>query len=152
MHVSTIVFSVIAACVSIGSILIAVGVLKGKIHQHAETSAAHSEHIKKMASKDELAVHSEQVKKMASKDELAAAIKRSDDLYDMMLKRAEEDRQKGQGQYRDFYNLLTVHGERIKGLETWQNSIADSLKELKVDLREGFRKLEEDLKQLGKRV
>lgn len=136
MQISSIIFSVIAACISIGGVFIAIGMLKGKIQQNSETN------------KDQ----EEQIKKLATKDELAAAIKHSEELIRIMKERAEEDRSKGQGQYREFYNLLTLHGERIKGLETWQNSIVDSLKEIKVNLREGFKKLEEDLKELGKRV
>lgn len=132
----TIVFSIIAACISIGGVLITVGVIKGKINQNTEVNKAQDG----------------QIEKCASKEELAAAIKRSDELLALMKERAEEDRSKGQGQYREFYGLLTNHAERIGSLETQHTGLAKALDELKDDIKSGFRKIEEDLKDLQKEL
>jgi hypothetical protein len=131
----TIVFSIIAACLSVGGVLIAVGVFKGRINQNSEVNKAQND----------------QIEKCASRTELAAAIKRSDELLRIITERAEEDRKSGVGQFRDFYGILTEHAERIRALETQQTSLNESLKEIKVDIREGFKKLEDNLKEMTKR-
>ena len=120
-----IIFYIIAGCISVGSILIAVGMLKGKIHHNAEVNKAQDE----------------QMKKLASRDELATAIKRSDDMLALMKERAEEDRAKGQGQYREFYGMFNGHEKRISALETQQTGLAKTLDELKKDIREVFRRI-----------
>ena len=131
----TIIFSIITATVTLGSVFIAIGVFKGKIGQHDE-----------------------KLKATASKDELAAAIRRSDEMLTIMTKRAEEDRAKGQGQWREFHEILTRHAERIVTLETQQTAFQKSIDELKNDIKNGFegthnelRELQKELKELGKR-
>ena len=132
----TIIFSIIAACVSVGGVFITIGVFKGKINQNAEVN------------KDQ----GDQIKLTASKTELAAAIKRSDEMLALMKERAEEDRAKGQGQYREFYSLLTNHAERISSLETQQTGLSKILDELKGDIKSGFRKIEDELRDLQKEI
>jgi len=100
----TIIFSIITAVVTVGSVLIAIGVLKGRIAQNTEVGKSNSD----------------QMKTLASKDDLAAAIRRSDEMLEMMRKRAEEDRSKGQGQWREFHEALSKHDARIGKLETQQ--------------------------------
>ena len=131
-----IIFSIIAAAISVGGVLIAIGVNKGRINQNTETNRAQDE----------------QIKLSASKTELAAAIKRSDEMLALMKERAEEDRAKGQGQYREFYSLLTNHAERISSLETQQTGLSKILDELKSDIKSGFRKIEDELKDLQKEI
>ena len=128
----TLVFSIITAVVTLGSIFIAIGVFKGKITQNAETNKAQWE----------------QMKLLATKDELAAAIKRSDEMLDIMRNRAEEDRSKGQGQWREFHAALSKHAERIGALETQQNTLMKSLDEIKGDIKSGFKELQNELKEL----
>ena len=98
------------------------------------------------------------MKATPSKDELAAAIKRSDEMLAIMTKRAEEDRAKGQGQWREFHEILAKHAERIVTVETRQNAFQKSIDELKSDIKNGFegthnelRELQKELKELGKR-
>jgi len=141
----SIIFSIIAACVSLGGVLIAVGVFKGKLNQSVETNAAQNEQLKLMATKEELAAA---VKR--SDEQLLAAIRRSDDVLEMMKKRAEEDRAKGQGQWKEFHEILTRHVERIGTLETQQTAIVKSLDEMKSDIKGGFRDLQNELKELRK--
>jgi len=128
----TIIFSIIAATVSLGSVFIAIGVFKGKINQNAETNNAQNE----------------QMKALASKSELAAAIKRSDEMLEIMSKRAEEDRIKGQGQWREFHELLAKHSEKIGILENQQSTLMKSLDEIKGDIKSGFRQLQDELKEI----
>jgi hypothetical protein len=132
----TIIFSIIAAGISIGGIFIAIGVFKSRINQNAETNKAQDE----------------QMKKLATRDELAAAIKRSDELLALMKERAEEDRAKGQGQYREFYAIMTGQEKRIIALETQQTALAKSLNEMKVDIKCEFRDLHTELKELQKEI
>jgi hypothetical protein len=132
---TAIIFPLIAALVSIGGVFIAIGMLKSKILQNAETNKAQSD----------------QIKTLATKDELAAAIKRSDEMLEMMRKRAEEDRAKGQGQWREFHELLSQHAQRIGVLENQQNNLIKSLDEIKQDLKSGFKQLQEELKELRPR-
>jgi hypothetical protein len=132
----TIIFSVIAAVIAVGGILITIGVFKGRISQNAETNKTQDE----------------QMKKFVSRDELAAAIKRSDELLALMKERAEEDRAKGQGQYREFYALLTGQEKRIIALETQQTTLAKSLDEMKLDIKSEFRDLHTELKELQNEI
>jgi len=132
----TIIFSIIAAAVSLGGIFIAIGVFKGRINHNAEVN------------KDQ----GEQIKHLASKDDLAAAIRRSDEMLAIMTKRAEEDRLKGQGQWREFHEILSRHAERIGVLENQQNNLIKSLDEIKFDIKSGFKQLQDELKELRKRT
>jgi uncharacterized protein YneF (UPF0154 family) len=132
----SLIISVIGALIAVGGVFIAIGVFKGKINQNAEVNNAQNE----------------QIKKLASRDELAAAIKRSDEMLEFMRKRAEEDRTKGQSQWHDFPNILSKHAERIGALETQQNILVKSLDEIKVDLKSGFKDLQNELKELRKQA
>jgi hypothetical protein len=143
---SSIIFSVIAACISVGGVFIAIGVFKGRINHNSDTNKAQDEQIKNLAAKTELAAAVTR-----GDEQLAAAMKRSDEILKIITERAEEDRKSGAGQFRDFYGILTGHAERIKALETQQSSLTESLKEIKVDIKEGFRKMEDNLKELAKR-
>jgi len=129
---SGIIFSIIAAVISVGGIFIAIGVFKGKINHNADVNKAHDE----------------QIKTLATKNELAAAIQRSDEMLAIMTKRAEEDRTKGQGQWREFYDIIAKHSERIGVLENQQNILMKSLDEIKGDIKSGFRQLQNELKEL----
>jgi len=130
----TIIFSIIAAALSLGGVLIAIGVFKGKINHNADVNKAQDE----------------QMKTLATKDDLAAAIRRSDEMLAIMTKRAEEDRLKGQGQWREFHEIIAKHSERIGVLENQQNTLMKSLDEIKGDIKSGFRQLQDDLKELRK--
>ena len=68
----------------------------------------------------------------------------------IMTKRAEEDRAKGQGQWREFHEILTKHAERIGSLEIQQTSLMKSLDEIKTDVKGGFRELQNELKEIRK--
>jgi Flp pilus assembly protein CpaB len=143
----TILFSVIAACVTVGGVLLAAGMLKGKIAQNTEVNAAQNEQIKQLVSKKELDTATER-----GNDKLAAAILHSDEMLKLMKERAEEDRIKGEGKYREFYGLITSHAERISALETQQNALTKSLDEIKSDIKTGFRELQAELKEFRKHV
>lgn len=137
------IFPIIAAIISVGGVLIAIGVFKGRINQNTETTKAHSDEMKGLASKKEL--HDVESR---GDDHLAAAIKRSDEMLALMKQRAEEDREKSQGQYREFYRLLTEHAERITSLELHREYLVKSLDELKKDINGGFKELRNDIKEL----
>lgn len=139
------IFSFLAAFVSIGGILIAVGVIKGKIAQNAEVNKAQAEQLEQCASKTD--VHTVAVR---ADEQLAAAIKRSDEMLELMRKRAEEDRASGEGRYRELYGILNNHGERIKAVETTQKAIDKSLEEIKSDIKTGFAEIKTELKELRK--
>jgi len=131
----TIIFSIIAATISLGGVFIAIGVFKGKINQNAEANKAQDE----------------QIKTLATKDELAGAIRRSDEMLAIMRERAEEDRIKGTGQWREFHEILAKHSERIGVLESQQTTLMKALDEIKVDIKSGFRQMQDELKELLKR-
>jgi len=141
----SVVISIITVGITIGGVFIAIGTLKGKILHGAETDEAQNEELKKLSSKEELAAA---IKR--SDEQLHAAIKRSDEMLALMTKRAEEDRMKGQGQYREFYGILTGHAERISAIETQQNVLVKSLDEIKCDLKDGFKDLQNELKEMRK--
>ncbi|MDR0877236.1 MAG: hypothetical protein LBN21_04225 [Treponema sp.] len=142
----TIIFSVIGAVVSLSSILIGIGVVKGKINQNTDINAAQTKEIETRATKNELAAAVTR-----ANEQLAAAIKRSDEMLAIMTKRAEEDRAHGEGKYREFYSLLNGHGERIAALETQQNVLNKSLDEIKTDLKTGLKDIQSELKELNKK-
>jgi len=131
----TIIFSIIAAVISVGGVFIAIGVFKGKITGNSEAIASQKNEIKTLA----------------SKDDLATAMKRSDEMLEIMKQRAEEDRYKGQSQWREFHDIIAKHSERIGVLENQQTILMKSLDEIKVDIKSGFRQLQDELKELMKR-
>ena len=130
----TIIFAIISATISLGSVFIAIGVFKGRINQNTETNKAQDD----------------QIKTLASKEELAAAIRRSDEMLTIMTKRAEEDRVKGQSQWREFHEAIAKHSEKIGILENQQSILMKSLDEIKGDIKSGFRQLQDELKELRK--
>jgi hypothetical protein len=139
------VFSLIAVGVSLGGVLIAVGVIKGKLSQAIETNGAQTRQLENCASKGELAGAVTR-----AEEQLAAAIKRSDDMLELMRERAEEDRASGEGHYRELYGLLNRHSERITAVETTQKAIDKSLEEIKSDIKTGFLEVKTELKELRK--
>jgi hypothetical protein len=144
IEVSTIL-SFLAAFVSIGGILITVGVIKGKINQNAETNKAQAAQIEQCATKTDLGAAATR-----ADEQLAAAIKRSDEMLDLMRRRAEEDRATGEGRYKELYGILNNHGERIKAVETTQKAIDKSLEEIKSNIKTGFAEMKTELKELRK--
>jgi hypothetical protein len=122
-----ILFSIGSAAVTLGGICIAFGVIKGKVERVAKDNEV-----------------------QATKDELTAAIKRSDELLDIMRKRAEEDRVQGDGHYRELYSIIGMHGERISKLEISQEQIFKMLDRLEITISDGFRDVRQDMKDLRK--
>ncbi|MDR0759383.1 MAG: hypothetical protein LBF74_04650 [Treponema sp.] len=139
------VFSLLAAVVSVGGILIAFGMIKGKVNQNAEANKAQTEQIEQCASKSELAAAMER-----GGEQLAAAIKHSDEMLELMRKRAEEDRKSGEGHYKELYGIINNHAERIKAVETTQKAIDKSLEEIKSDIKAGFADVKSELKEMRK--
>lgn len=130
----TIIFPLIGLVVTLGGIFIAFGVIKGKVTVNAETNAAQAE----------------QIKECATRDELAKSIQRSDEMLDMMRKRAAEDRAAGEGHYKELYGIINIHSERIAALETSHTAVLKSLDEIKSDINIGFRDVRAELKELRK--
>jgi hypothetical protein len=120
-----ILFSVISIAVTLGSICIAFGVIKGKVERVAKDNEV-----------------------QATKEELTAAIRRSDELLDIMRKRAEEDRLRGDGRYKELYGIIGAHGERIGKLEISQEQIFKMLDKLEVMVSGGFHDVKQDMKEL----
>jgi hypothetical protein len=120
-------FSIISAAVTLGGICIAFGVVKGKVERVAKDSEV-----------------------QASKDELTAAMRLSEEKFNVLSQRAEEDRRRGDGRYKELYGIIGIHSERISALETSHNAVMKTLDELKLTVNNGFRELREDLKELRK--
>jgi hypothetical protein len=126
------VFSLIAAVVTLGGLLVAFGVLKQKIIEGAKTNE----------------LQSAQIEERASRQELSAAMKRSDELLDLMRERAEEDRLRGDGRYKELYGIIGGHGERIGKLEISQEQIFKMLDKLEGTVISGFHDMRQDMKEL----
>jgi S-methylmethionine-dependent homocysteine/selenocysteine methylase len=126
------IFSLIAALVTLGGLLVAFGVLKQKIIESAKTNEQQAA----------------QIEERASKQELSAAMKRSDELLDFMRERAEEDRLRGDGRYKELYGIIGTHGERIGKLEISQEQIFKMLDKLEIAVSSGFHDLRQDMKEL----
>jgi hypothetical protein len=122
---SQILFSIISAAVTLGGVCVAFGVIKGKVERVAKENEA-----------------------QATKDELAAAIRWSNELLDIMQKRAEEDRSRGDGQYKELYGVIGIHSERIGKLEMSQEQIFKLLDKLEITVSGGFRDVRQDMKEL----
>jgi hypothetical protein len=138
-------FSILAASFSIGGILIAVGVIKGKINQADEVNKVQAAQLEKCASKADIGAAAAR-----ADEQLMAAIKRSDEMLELMRRRAEEDRASGEGHYKELYGILSDHGERIKAVETTQKTIDKTLEEIKSDIKTGFSEIKIELKELRK--
>jgi hypothetical protein len=137
--------SILAAFVSVGGILIGIGVYKSKIARNDEVNTEQEKQIKNCATKEELSVAANRGNEL-----LANAIKRSDEMLDMMRKRAEEDRAAGEGRYKELYGILATHAERISALETTQGIVTKTLDEIKASLNGGFREIRDELKDMRK--
>ena len=122
--------------ITVGGVFIAVGGLKQTINHNVETNKAQEEHIKTLA----------------SKDELAKAIKRSDELLELMQRRADEDRRLGEHKYTELYGLLNAHGERIGKLEVSQAQVSKMLDKLDSNINNGFKDMKEDIRELRKDI
>jgi hypothetical protein len=126
------IFSLIAALVTLGGILVAFGVLKQKITESEKTNE----------------LQTAQIEGLASRQELSAAMKRSDELLDLMRKRAEEDRMRGDGRYKELYGIIGTHSERIGKLEISQEQIFKMLDKLEGTVSGGFHDMRQDMKEL----
>jgi hypothetical protein len=126
------VFSLVAALVTLGGLLVAFGALKQKIIESAKANE----------------LQTAQIEERASKQELSAAMKRSDELLDLMRKRAEEDRLRGDGCYKELYGIIGAHSERIGKLEISQEQIFKMLDKLEIAVSGGFHDLRQDMKEL----
>lgn len=128
--------TLVGMLITVGGVFIAVGGLKQKIHDSVEINKAQEEHIKTLA----------------SKDELAKAIKRSDELLELMKKRVDEDRLSGEKKYAELYGLLNAHSERIGKLEVSQEQIFKMLDKLDSTINNGFKDMREDMKELRNEI
>ena len=126
------IFSVLWALGSVGGIFIAIGVMKWKLSQTSEENAAQAK----------------QIENLAAKNELAQAISRSDEMLNLMRKRADEDRAAGEGRYKELYGIINTHGERIAKLETSHTAVLKMLDEIKASLNLGLKDIREELKDL----
>jgi hypothetical protein len=140
------IFSLLAAVLSVGGVLIAFGMLKGKVSQNAEANRLQDKQLETRASKADLAAAVSR-----TDEQLAMAIKHSDEMLDLMRKRAEEDRASGEGHYRELYGIISHHAERIKAVEITQESIQKILEEIKGSIKTGFTEVKEELKELRTR-
>jgi predicted nucleic acid-binding Zn-ribbon protein len=138
-------FPLLTAVISVGGVLIAIGVLKSKVTQNTESNAVQGKQIEDRATKEELS------NAMArANEQLAVAIKHSDEMLELMRRRAEEDRAAAEQQYRDINGKIGNHAERIKAVETAQKAIDKSLEEIKSDLKAGFAEIKAELKERRK--
>lgn len=128
------IFSIIGAAVTLGGVFIGIGMIKGRLANAVEVNAAQTK----------------QIEECASRDELANAIRRSDEMLEIMRKRAEEDRAVSAGKFKEFYALLNSHSERITALETNQKTVTKTLEEIRKDLNGGFRDIREELREMRK--
>jgi hypothetical protein len=126
------VFSLIAALVTLGGLLVAFGALKQKILESVKTNE----------------LQTAQIEERASKQELTAAMKRSDELLDLMRQRAEEDRLRGDGRYKELYGIIGAHSERIGKLEISQEQLFKMLDKLENTVTTGFREMKDDMKEM----
>ena len=85
--------------------------------------------------KGKIQQHTNAIENLASKDELA-----------VVIKRAEEDRAKGQEQWREFQSIQM----KVSALEAQLKSMVQALGEIKNDLNRGFDKLETKIEESRK--
>jgi predicted nucleic acid-binding Zn-ribbon protein len=131
---TSLIFSLLGVAITLGGIFIAVGVMKGKLNQTIDENIAQSKKI------DEC----------ANRSELAQAIKRSDEMLELLRKREAEDREKSEGKFKEVYEMLGKHSERITALETSQQSIQRTIEDIRKDLNGGFKDIREELREMRK--
>lgn len=131
---TSLIFSLLGVVVTLGGIFVAVGVMKGKLNQAIEENVAQSKKI------DEC----------ANRSELAQAIKRSDEMLELLRRREAEDREKSEGKFKEVYEMLGKHSERITALETSQQSIQKTLEDIRKDLNGGLKDIREELREMRK--
>jgi hypothetical protein len=73
-------------------------------------------------------------------------------MLEMLRRREEEDREKHEGKFKEFYGMLNRHSERITALETNQQSIQKTLEEIRRDLNGGFKDIREELREMRKQA
>jgi hypothetical protein len=125
-------FSVLGAAVTLGGVFTAAGVMKGKLNSAAETNAEQSKKIEERA----------------TRDELAAAVKRPDEMLELMRERVDEDRAAGGGRYKELYGILTARGERTGKLEVSREQLFKTPGKLGAAVTGGFREMKAGMKEL----
>ncbi|MDR2510808.1 MAG: hypothetical protein LBC77_09220 [Spirochaetaceae bacterium] len=130
------IISILGAAVTLGTVLIGVGVLKGRLNNAVEINLEQSKKIEVCA----------------TRDELASAIRRSDEMLEALARRVEEDRIGGERWRKEFLELARGHGERIAVMENMQGTQTRTLDKLEGAVNLGFKELREDLKELQKRI
>ena len=91
-------------------------------------------------------------KQIKSKGNISKAIKRSDELLELMQKRVDEDRLSGERRDTELYGLLNVHSERIGKLEVSQEQIFKLLDNLSASINNGFKDMKDDIRELRKEI
>jgi len=127
-------FSIIGVAVTLGGLCVAFGVLKAKIGQNTERNAEQQAALEGCA----------------KRDDLAKAIQRSDEMLDVMRRRAEDDRATSDSRFKEFWRVLSEHSERIAGLEKTSETVTKTLDEIKHDLNGGLKDIREELRELRK--
>jgi hypothetical protein len=126
------IFSLIGTVVSLGGLCVFFGMIRQKIIENGKDN------------EEQAAL----INDRATKDDLAKAIRRSDELLELLRKREDEDRSRSQEGYNKPQDMISAHSQRITALETSQDQIFKSLTELKNDMKNDFSDIKEELKDL----
>ena len=65
-------------------------------------------------------------------------------------KRTDEDRARNAEQHREFYASRASQGERTGRMEMLLHAVEKDVAEIKSDVKNGFREIREELKQMGR--
>jgi outer membrane murein-binding lipoprotein Lpp len=119
------IFSLLSALITLGSLCVGFGILKGKLDHAIEENK----------------VQSEQFKNYAAKDDLAALTKRTD-----------EDRKYNEDQHRTLFSKTDDQSKQISELNATLKALKESVDEVKNDIKSGLKEIQEELKELRRRT
>lgn len=120
---SSFIFSLLSALVTIGSLCVGFGVLKGKLDHTAEENKSQAEQLKGCATKEDI---------------------------EALERRAAEDRAKNSEQHKELFEATRTHAKQIGELDVTLRLLKESFDKLQIEIKTGIESIHKELRELRK--
>jgi hypothetical protein len=117
------IFSMLSALVTLGSLCVGFGILKGKLDHAIEENVRQGDQIKNCATKDEV---------------------------ESVARRATEDRERNSDQHKQLFDATNIHAKQIGELDVTLRLLKESFDKLQMEIRSGIESIQRELRELRK--
>jgi septal ring factor EnvC (AmiA/AmiB activator) len=124
MHIDPIIFSALSALATIVGVGVFIGVLKTKVDNNAKVNEDHAKRLGGCAAKEDLAA---------------------------LAKRADEDREQNVKTHEKLFASVNDQSRQVAELKATLDSLRKSLDEVKIDIKQGLKDIQDELKELRRR-